>query len=1117
MRRSALIVMMFMMYSFACIGGFAAESDATSVSATPGVPIEVPPNPANASEPAIVASPAEVITDKELSTYELTAIAVGMRMERARARAQMIASTPVDPGEFIDSRSERVVLEGMLRSHADTGDRAVAKNRLESARLDQKLMTSRGQIMGTRLSALEAQISRLRQEIDSSKEELAECGRLRAEREKRLARLEQSGDSILSQDLLQRKKQALSDLIGARKEYEEILNSIIVGAEERCRLLDAQMRSGQATVSMYNEFNEKISTVIRKLEESVKRMGVESAAKEAKDAAESARRDMEAVDKKLDDIDNELVSDKTASATSIAAKSELIARRDHLLSQKETLAEQIRYYELRGRSARDVAQFEEIEQHATAGAVSSGPVLAFGMKEWMPRLDLALTEYQNEKHLVEKRLELLLSTRQMLSQTAAEKPDPQKREEIKNKKQQLTQTQASLHALNEQKAMYDSLIKHAFSAKQAVQRAIESELERNLFARIRFRPRTAFARALWRDISGIPSAVSSRIAVVSGLMGFGLFAQLLLTIAIGLGAGWAITRLKGFQGQSIEPYSLLEWLKQSAYALATVAILIATAVQVEPLTPLIVVPAVIIVAILAKQFIDRVFLRRLPEKHILRNAFSWIVGILFLGAPAIFLLRWFDIYGEIAFLIGLACKIALVWPFITVIKGADAFYGLMQYHFELKPDSRLLRITVLAYKFIALLNLVCLLTALYGYENLALFVFRRNIEAFAIIMLVAIGKPVSERLSAILFDHERGVATSYVGTERAQFLLFIGKKAFRLLVYIIAAIAAAAFVGISTDSFAIRLVIDWLVGQSDWLVARIGRVAIIIIAIILVLKFVQTFGESIIEYVKNESRSSLTENERRASTLVQILNTSVRVILFCIGGIMILRELGMDITPLLTGAGIVGVAIGFGSQSLVKDFFAGFFILVENQFRVGDVIEIGGRSGVVERINLKTTVLRAVDGSVFIIPNGEINSVKNMTYTWSRAVLDIGVAYETDLDKALEILQAVGDQLASDPALAPDIWGRPEVLGVENLDNSAIILRMLVKTRPLTQWQVSRIFRKKIKEEFDRAGIEIPFPQQVVTLKADSEMVKLFQGLNKAKESRPIEIDRPAGGPEERG
>ncbi|HEY9071748.1 MAG TPA: mechanosensitive ion channel family protein, partial [Candidatus Ozemobacteraceae bacterium] len=307
--------------------------------------------------------------------------------------------------------------------------------------------------------------------------------------------------------------------------------------------------------------------------------------------------------------------------------------------------------------------------------------------------------------------------------------------------------------------------------------------------------------------------------------------------------------------------------------------------------------------------------------------------------------------------------------------------------------------------------------------------------------------------------------------------------------------SAGSMAGITTSTPAIRFVIDWIGGQSDWLFARIGRIAIIVGAIALVLEFVQTLGESVIAYVKNEDRSSLTENERRASTLVQIVNTSARVVLFCIGGIMILRELGMDITPLLTGAGIVGVAIGFGSQSLVKDFFAGFFILVENQFRVGDVVEIGGRAGAVEKINLKTTVLRANDGSVFIIPNGEITSVKNMTYTWSRAVLDIGVSYDTDLDRAIEILQRVGDELASDTSLAGDIWGRPEVLGVENLDASSVVLRMLVKTRPLTQWQVARVFRMRIKKAFEEEGIEIPFPQRVVTLRIDEDMKNLLRGL----------------------
>ncbi|HOT28432.1 MAG TPA: mechanosensitive ion channel [Candidatus Ozemobacteraceae bacterium] len=1050
-----------------------------------------------ASESVVLATEAQELADRELSTYQLTAIAVGMRIDRAKLRASQVASVTLEADELIDLEAERGVLEGMLRSHAETGDRNVAKNRLESARLDQKLMQSRASIMLSRLAALEAEHQRLNKEYDASQEELAESVRLRAVLEKRRAILDHSEEQAPATDLRQRKKDAISELIEARKAFEGLLTVILDGIAKRRDLLEMQIQAGKSAESLYQEFNEKIATVIRKLEESIRRMNLESVAQQAKAAADAARREIETVDDKLENIDKDLVSDKTASSTSISLKAELVARRDHLLSQKDALTEQARYHELRGKSAQDIAQFEEIEAGAAAGEVASGQVLAVGMKEWIPRIEYSLIEYQNEKRLVEKRLELMTSTRLMIDRFLAEKPDSAKKEEIRYKKLQLAQIQAAVQTLGEQISLYDSLIKSAFSAKQIVQRAIESEMERNLFARLKFRPRPTIWKTVLRDLSALPAALSSKLAVLSGLLSIGLLAQILFTLIIGIGACWVLGRMRGDLPSCDERHTLLQWLKRNRHALAAVAILVALGGQIEPLIVLGIVPAVLLGAILVGRFAEQVLLRFLPEKHILRIAFSRITGILLLGIPPIALLRWFDVYPEIVFVVGLVCKIALVWPFVSVIKGANAFYGLMQYHFDLKPDSRLLRLTVLAYKFISVLNFVCLLTALYGYENLALFVFRRNLEAFGIIMLVAVGKPMAERLSVILFDPDNGAAAAYVGRERAQFLLFLGKKTIRLFVYLVAVLAAASFVGITTDSFAVRLVVNWFVGQSDWLVARIIRIIIIIAAILLVLKFVQTLGESVIEYVKNESRSSLTENERRASTLVQILNTSARVVLFCIGGIMILRELGMDITPLLTGAGIVGVAIGFGSQSLVKDFFAGFFILVENQFRVGDVIEIGGRSGVVERINLKTTVLRATDGSVFIIPNGEITSVKNMTYAWSRAVLDIGVAYETDLDKAFGILQKVGDELAADPALSADIWGRPEVLGVENLDNSAIVLRMLVKTRPLTQWQVSRIFRKKIKEAFDLAGIQIPFPQQVVTLKADPELLKYIGGREK--------------------
>ena len=1054
-----------------------------------------------ASPVANVTNASEVSSDRELSVYELTAAAVSMQFERAKARAESIGSASIEFIDLMDPASERASLEGILRSHAAVGDIAGSRNRLESIRLDQKLMSSKRQIIQSKLVALESRIPSLTQEKYLAGEELAECMRLKDEHERRLKGLDQAVDSMNSAELVARKKATLSELIQLRNEYIDGLRNIMETTGNQIKKVNENVLAAKSAVSVYNEYIEKIGVIIRQQEDSVKKMTIESAAQEAKDAADSARREIEVVDQKIALLDKDLVGESTSSESDIFAKYEKVARRDLLLSQKDALTEQVRLQELRGRAVRDNAQFEEIEQRASPGDAASGSILVLGKKDWLPRLDQVLADYQNAKSLVVKRLELLMSTRQIINQSVSEsersKGKSGKKVELTLKKQQLSSLQQTVQTLNEQKSAYDALIKQAFSARQVVQGAIESELERKLFARSRFRARTGLIRSLTNDISALPAAVTARITAAARLLNIGLVAQLLLTAFICFGAAWAGSRLNGTMPGPGEASTLLQLVTGHAFAIAGLVLMFAVSWQLEPAAAILAIPIALLATLLISRLIERTLLMRLPEDHALRGSLIGILRVLAIGVPPIVLLRWFGVYREIAFLINQLCKISLIWPLIRLIHASAPFGRLLQENLGLQPESKLLRITVFAFKFIAVLNLVCLLTALYGYKNFAAFVFLHSIEGFSIIMLITVGKPLAGRLAVRLFDPANGIATSYVSQERAQFLLFISRKILLSIVYLVAAVAIASMAGITTESSTVRFILDWLMGQSDWLLARIGRIVIIIGAIALVLEFVQTLGESVIAYVKNEDRSSLTENERRASTLVQIMNTSARVVLFCIGGIMILRELGMDITPLLTGAGIVGVAIGFGSQSLVKDFFAGFFILVENQFRVGDVVEIGGRSGSVEKINLKTTVLRAMDGSVFIIPNGEITSVKNMTYTWSRAVLDIGVSYEADLDKALELLQSIGDELASDPKLASDIWGRPEVLGVENLDSSSVVLRMLVKTRPLTQWHVSRLFRKRIKEDFDKAGIEIPFPQQVVTLRADPELMKIFMNAGK--------------------
>jgi len=219
-------------------------------------------------------------------------------------------------------------------------------------------------------------------------------------------------------------------------------------------------------------------------------------------------------------------------------------------------------------------------------------------------------------------------------------------------------------------------------------------------------------------------------------------------------------------------------------------------------------------------------------------------------------------------------------------------------------------------------------------------------------------------------------------------------------------------------------------------------------------------------------------SEQRIEALTSVLRSLVTFVIYTVAVFMILGEVGLNLGPLIAGAGIIGVALGFGSQSLVKDFLSGVFILVEDQFGVGDIVDLDGTtSGVVDAVSLRTTRLRAVDGTLWHVPNGEIRRVGNKSQHWSRALIDIEVAYDTNIDHAEAVIAAVAHEIAAEDS---DVIEEPEVWGVEALGAHGIVLRLVVKTRPSEQFRVSRELRRRIKAAFDREGIEIPFPQQMV-------------------------------------
>lgn len=220
--------------------------------------------------------------------------------------------------------------------------------------------------------------------------------------------------------------------------------------------------------------------------------------------------------------------------------------------------------------------------------------------------------------------------------------------------------------------------------------------------------------------------------------------------------------------------------------------------------------------------------------------------------------------------------------------------------------------------------------------------------------------------------------------------------------------------------------------------------------------------------------------EQRARTLASLLNNIAAVIIGVVGLLTILTIMGLKIAPILATAGIAGLAISFGAQSLVKDVINGIFILIEGHFGIGDVIRVGDIAGQVEKMTLRATMLRDVEGIAHILPNGEITRVSNLTKAWSRSMLDIRVSYKEDVDHVIDVLRQIGDEIAADPDWGPLIIDQPETLGVQNLTESAVVIRMVTKTLPLKQWEVGRELRRRIKNRFDQEKIEIPFPHMTL-------------------------------------
>ncbi|MEX2282019.1 MAG: mechanosensitive ion channel family protein [Gemmatimonadota bacterium] len=280
---------------------------------------------------------------------------------------------------------------------------------------------------------------------------------------------------------------------------------------------------------------------------------------------------------------------------------------------------------------------------------------------------------------------------------------------------------------------------------------------------------------------------------------------------------------------------------------------------------------------------------------------------------------------------------------------------------------------------------------------------------------------------------------------------------------------------ITPDSLRRAIDFDWnrLLGW-DVVVRNLSRIAVILVVAFIGYRLIKLLLARIVTHeVDAEDPIVKRLRQQRAQTLGGLLENVALVVIVTFTGLTILGTF-MPIGPLLAGVSVVGLAVSFGAQSLVKDIITGTFILFEGQFGIGDVIRIGDTAGAVEKLTLRTTTLRDFEGVVHIIPNGEIKLVSNLTKSWSRTVVDIMVDYREDVDRAIDVLKRLGTEFENDPDWGPLLLEEPEVLGIQKLDTIGLQIRMQTKTLPLKQWEVGRELRRRIKKAFDAEGIGVP-------------------------------------------
>jgi small conductance mechanosensitive channel len=294
--------------------------------------------------------------------------------------------------------------------------------------------------------------------------------------------------------------------------------------------------------------------------------------------------------------------------------------------------------------------------------------------------------------------------------------------------------------------------------------------------------------------------------------------------------------------------------------------------------------------------------------------------------------------------------------------------------------------------------------------------------------------------------------------------------------------------------------VGWLKTEGPrWLATDGLALLLTVVLAVLALRLARLVASRLTVFLARGKHDS--ESKKRADTLGGVIRWALHITVYIVAGMMVLKKLGLEIGPIIAAAGIVGLALGFGAQTLVQDVISGFFVLLEDQVRVGDVVSLNDKSGLVERITLRTIVLRDLSGNVHYVRNGQISVITNMTKDFSHYVFDVGVAYREDVDQVIQVLKGIDEDIRRDSAYRDDILAPLEVLGLDKFDSSAVVIKARIKTKPIQQWRVGREFNRRMKIKFDELGIEIPFPHLTV-----------YAGKDKKGESPAFVIQSEADG-----